>query len=155
MLQLVHSLQASSLYSTRVSRGALLVPPLMQLVHSSHASNPYSTRVLLAHTTCTTVDAACAIFARLEPLLGPCALGAHNWYQLLYSFNRLCAHLVHTTCATDVAACALFAGLEPLLDPCLPGRTTRTAVDAACALFARPEPLLDSCAPGAHYLYHR
>ena len=42
----------------------LLVPPLMQLVQSSHASSLYSTRVLLACTTRTSVDAACAMMTR-------------------------------------------------------------------------------------------
>ena len=61
----------------------------MQLVHSSHASNPYSTRVLLTHTTCTTVDAACALFARLEPLLHPCAPGRHELPRRCYSLGSL------------------------------------------------------------------
>ena len=75
---------ASRFYSTRVPL-ALLVPPLMQLVQSSHASSLYSTHKLLTRTTRTTVDAACAIFARLEPLLDPCAPGAH------YSYHRWCS----------------------------------------------------------------
>ena len=54
----------------------------MQLVHSLHASSLYSTRVLVARTTRTAVDAACALFARLEPLPDPCAPGAH------YSYHR-------------------------------------------------------------------
>ena len=60
----------------------LPVPLLVQLVQSSHASSLYSTRGLLACTVRTAVDAACAIFARLEPLLDPCAPGAH------YSYHR-------------------------------------------------------------------
>ena len=51
---------------------------MLQLVHSLHASSPYSVRVLLARTIRTAVDAACALFARrLELLLDPCAPGAH------------------------------------------------------------------------------
>ena len=53
----------------------------MKLVQSSDASSLYSTRVLLARTTRTAVDAACAIFARLVPLLDPCAPGAHYSYR--------------------------------------------------------------------------
>ena len=64
----------------------LAVPPMLQLAQSSHASSLYSTRVLLARTTCTAVDAACAIFARLKPLLDPWAPGVDylfpRWYSL-------------------------------------------------------------------------
>ena len=66
----------------------LPVPPLMQLVQSSYL---YSTRVLLARTTRTTVDAACAIFARLESLLDLCSSA-------------------DTNCPADATACAVDAG---------------------------------------------
>ena len=75
----------------------------MQLVQPSHASRFYSTRVLLARTTRTAVDAACAIFAHASGL---------------YSTRVLLARTTRT--AVD-AACALFARLESLLDPCTPG----------------------------------
>lgn len=52
---------------------AQLVPPMVQLVQSPHASSLYSTRAVLAYTTFATDVAACAFFARLEPLLDPCA----------------------------------------------------------------------------------
>ena len=55
----------------------LPVPPMLQLVQSLHASSLFLTRVLLGYITCAIDDAACAIFARLEPLLDPCAPGAH------------------------------------------------------------------------------
>ena len=58
-------------------------------MHSSHASSPCSTRVLLARTTRTTVDTACAIFARLEPLLHPCAPGRHVLPRRYYSLCSL------------------------------------------------------------------
>ena len=113
---------------------ALLVPPLMQLVHSSNASSLYSTRVLLARTTRIAVHAACAIFARLEPLLDPC-------------------FLANTNCSADATACAVSERLGPLLDP---GSLAGTNCHAdATALFERLEPLLDPCAPGAHYSYRR
>ena len=60
---------------------ALPVPPLMQLVHSLHASSLYSTRVLLARTTRTADDVACALFARLEHLVDSCAPGASGIYS--------------------------------------------------------------------------
>ena len=82
---------------------ALLVPPLMQLVHSSHASSLYSTRVLLARTTCTAVDAACALSERLGPLLDPGFLAGKDFPD-------------------DATACAVSKRLGPLLDPGFPGR---------------------------------
>ena len=74
------SLFVETLFFTRpvCSWCTLLVPPLMQLVQSSHASSLYSTRVLLERTTCTTVDAACAIFERLGPFLDPGSLASTN-----------------------------------------------------------------------------
>ena len=74
----------------------------MQLMQSSHASNLNSARVLLARTTRTTFDAACAIFARLKPLL-----------------DRVL--LARTTRTAVDAACAIFARLKLLLDPCARG----------------------------------
>ena len=130
------------------------VPTLMQLVQSSHASSLYSTRVLLAPTTRTTVDAACAIFTRLEPLLDPCAPGVHYSYRRWCSLCNLC-----TPRASTRPVCSWRAVLVPLLmqpvhssyasslysTRVLLVRTTRTAVNVACALFERLEPLLDPC----------
>ena len=50
----------------------------------------YARFVLLAHTTCATADAACALFARFEPLLDPCswrALLVPPLMQLVHSPN--------------------------------------------------------------------
>ena len=69
---------------------APLVPPLIQLVQPSHASSLNSTRVLLARTTCTTVDIACELFARLKSLLDLFAADAHNLYNRRYSLCTLC-----------------------------------------------------------------
>ena len=143
---------------------ALLVPPLMQPVQSSHASSLYSTRVRLARTTRTAVDAACAIFARLEPLLDPCAPSAH------YSYRRWCSLCtLRTPRAFTRPVCSGRALLVPPLMQLVQSshasslystrvllvRSARTTVGAGCAIFARHEPLLDPCAPGAHYSYHR
>ena len=157
MLQLLLSSHASNSYS-------LLTPLSMKPVQSSHASSPYSTRVLLARTTCTTVDEACAIFARLEPLLDPCAPGAHYAYRRLGSLCTLRTpqDLIRPVCSWRALLVPPLMQLVQSLHASstystrvLLVRTTRTAVDAACALFARLEPLLDPCAPGAHYSYRR
>ena len=124
----------------------------MQRVQSSYASSLYSTRVLLARTTRTAVDAACPIFARLEPLLDPCAPGAHYSYRRWCSLCNLC-----TPRAFARTVCSWRALLIPplmqlgqsshasslCLTRVLLARTTRTAVDVACALFERLGPLLD------------
>ena len=116
VVQLVQSPHASSPYSTRVvltrttcvtdvaacalftlraftrpvrSRRALLVPPIMQLVQSPHASSLYSTRVLLARSTCTADDAACAISERLGPLLDPSSPCRHELSRRCYSLCSL------------------------------------------------------------------
>ena len=131
---------------------ALFAPPLMQLVQSSHASSVYSTRVLLTRTTRTAVDATCAIFARLEPLLDPCTPGAH------YSYRRGCSlWSFRTLRAFARPVCSWRALLVPSLMQLVQSshasslystrvilaRTPRTPVDAACALFDRLGSLLD------------
>ena len=115
----------------------LLVPPLMQLVQSPHASSLYSTRVLLARTTRTAVVAVCAFYARLEPLLDPCAPGAH------YSYRHWCS------------LCSLGTPRGLYSTRVLLAHTNRTAIDAACVIFARLDPLLDPCVPDVHYSYRR
>ena len=137
---------------------AQFVPLMMQLVRSPHASGFYSTRVLLARTTCIADDAAWAISARLEPLLDPCALGAHNLYRRCCSLCNL-----RTPRPFTRPVCSWRAQLVPLMmqlvqSPHASGfylirvllaRTTCIADDVACAIFERLGPLLDPCAPGA------
>ena len=91
----------------------------MQLVHSSNASSLYSTRVLLARTTPTAVDAACVIFARLEPLLDPCSLA-------------------DTNCPADPTACAVSVRLGPLPDPGSLAGTNCPVDGKACLVIPRP-----------------
>ena len=82
---------------------ALLVTPMMQFEHSLHASSLYSTRVLLARTTRTVDDAACATSERLGSLLD-------------LSF------LPGTNCPADATAYAVSERLGLLFDPgFLPG----------------------------------
>ena len=100
--------------------------PLMQLVQSSHASSLYSTRVLLARTTRNAVDAACAIFARLEPFF---TRPVCSWSALLVPPLM---QLVQTSHASSLYSTRV-----------LLARTTRTAVDAACSIFKRLGPFLD------------
>ena len=76
----------------------LPVPLLLQLVHSSHASSLCLTRVLLARTTRTAGDAACAVSERLGPLLDPGSLAG-------------------TSFPVDATACAVSEHLGLLLDP--------------------------------------
>ena len=110
-MQLMQSSHASSLHSTRAILGrttcaaddaaspiferraftrlvcfwrALPVPSMMHLVQSPLASSLYSTRMFLVHNTCAANAAACTIFSRLEPVLDPCASGAH------YVCHRCC-----------------------------------------------------------------
>ena len=123
----------------------------MQFVHSSHASSLYSTRMLLVHTTRIAVDAACALFARLEPLLDPCSL----WRALLVpplmklvhsshaSSPRPVQSLARTTRITVGAACALFERVGPLLDPGSLAGTNFPADATACTVSKRLGPLLD------------
>ena len=98
---------------------ALLVPPLVQLVHSSHASSLYSTRVLLARTTRTAVDVACALFERLGPLLDPGSLAGTNF-------------------PADATACAVFKRLGPLLDLASLAGKNCPANATVCVLMTRP-----------------
>ena len=108
--------------------------------------------MLLVHTTCATVDAACVIFARLETLLHPCVPGAHYSYRRRCSLCTLHAPRAFTRPVSSWRA--LF--VPPLMQlvqssyasslystRVLLARTTRTAVDAACALFEHLGPLLD------------
>ena len=124
---------------------ALLVPPLMQLVHSLHVSSLYPTRVLLARTTRTVNDAACALLARLDLLLDSWASGAH------YSYRRYAAcaavserleplldpgSLAGTNCPADARACTVSKRLGSLLDPCSLAGTNYSAnsTSTACAV---------------------
>ena len=122
-----------SLYTPRTPRActrpvcswrALLAPPFMQLAQSSHASSPYSTRVLLAHTTCTAIDADCAIFACLGHFLDP-------------------GYLAGTNCTADATACAVSERVGPLLDPGSLAGTNFLDDATACAVSECPGPLLD------------
>ena len=95
MLQLVHSSPPRAFTRPVCSWRALLVPRLMQLVHSSHASSLYSIRVLLVCATCTADDAACALFARLEPFLDSDSLTGT-------SLSRQCCSLCSDDSTYDV-----------------------------------------------------
>ena len=56
----------------------------MQRVHASHAPSCYSTRELLARTTRTAGDAACAISERLGSLLDPGSLAGTKCPPMLH-----------------------------------------------------------------------
>ena len=130
---------------------ALLVPPMMQLVHSSYASSFYSTRVLLARTTRTTDNVACAISKRLEPLLDQCSLAGTNCpadattYAVSERLGLLLGQsfLAGASYPADATACAVSDRLGPLLDPSSLAGTNYPIDTAACAVSKRLEPLLD------------
>ena len=134
---------------------ALLVPPMMQLVHSLHASSLYSTCVLLACVTRAVDDAACAISKRLGPcstraLLDPGFLAGTNFpadATTCAVFERLGplldpGSLAGANYPADATACAVSECLGPVLDP---GSLASTipADATACAVSECLGPVLD------------
>ena len=91
----------------------------MQLVQSSHASSLYLTRVLLARTTRTAVDAACALFESLGPLLDPGSLAGTNFPVDVTAYAISERHgllldpdsLAGTNCPADATACVVINNL--------------------------------------------
>ena len=125
----------------------LPVPPMLQLVHSSHASSCYSTRVFLARTTRTAVDAACALFARLEPLLDPCAPDVHYRTANDDAAGALSKRirplldlgsLAGTNFPADATACAVSESIGPLFDPGSLAGTNCPDGATACVVMTRP-----------------
>ena len=119
----------------------------------THPPSMLSSPVLLARTACTADNAACASFARLEPLLDSCiplcALlvppmvpFVHSPHaSSLYSTRVLLART--DTCTIDDAACAVSERLGPLLDPGSLAGTNCLADATACTVSKRLGPLLD------------
>ena len=97
--------------------------------------------MLLTRTARTAVDAACAIFARLEPLLDPCAQLVQSSHAS--SLCSTCVLLVRTTLTAVDAACAVSERLGPLLDPGSLADTNCPADATAYAVSERLGPLLD------------
>ena len=136
----------------------------MQLIQSPHAPSLSSTRVLLARTTCAADDVAGAISKRLEPVLDPCAPGAHYLCYRLYSlcilqtprtftrqrFSRK-AHIVPPMLQLVQSPSAFW----PLLDPVFLGGTYCANDAASCAVSELLGPLLDPGSPGRHKLCRR
>ena len=104
---------------------ALLVPPLIQLVQSLHASSLYSTRVLLVGTNFPAGATACAVSERLGPLLDPGSLAGTNFpadATACVVSERLeplldPSSLAGTNFPADATACAVSERLGPLLNP--------------------------------------
>ena len=130
---------------------ALLLPPVIQLVQSPHASSLHSTRVILARTTYTADDVACASSTRLtftRPAWFWRALPLPPMLQLVHSLHAsssdsIRALLTRHTCATDATAYAVFQRLGPLLGPGSLAGTNCPADATAYALSERFGPLLD------------
>ena len=104
---------------------ALFVPPLIQLVQSLHASSLYSTRVLLAGTNFPAGATACAVFERLGPLIDPGCLAGTNFpadATACVVSERLGpllepSSLAGTNFPADATACAVSERLGPFLNP--------------------------------------
>ena len=147
---------------------------MLQLVHSLHASSLCWTRVLLVRTTCTADDAACTFSARLRPLLDACASDAHYLYRRCCTLCNLRTHraftrsvfslqartvppmlqlvqsldasglysarilLGDTNCPAYTTAFAVSGRLGPLLDPGSLEGTNCLTNAAACAVRTRP-----------------
>ena len=131
---------------------------------SSHASSLHSTRAFLARASCSADDASYTISERLEPLLNPCAPGAHDLYRRFCSLCNLRTPRASTRSAWSWCALLMPPMLQLLHSPHAsrlhPTRmhmayTACITDGAACAISVRLEPLLDSRGPGAHYLCHR
>ena len=164
---------------------------MVQLVKSLHASSLYSTRVLPARTTFTADDTTCAISARLEPLLDPRGFGAHylchrccslctlrtpraftrtvcSWrallvplmMQLVQSLNTSGLYstrvpLAGTVCPADTTACAISKHLEPLFDPRSPCRHELSHRCYSLCSPRTPRAFTRPGFPGKHELSHR
>ena len=132
----------------------------MQLVQSLHASSLYSTRVLLAGTDFPADGTACAVSERLGPSLDPGSLVGTNFAadatacvvsERLGPFLDL-SSLAGTNFPADATACAVSERLRPLLNPSsLASMNCFTDATGLCQLVDRVE---DVVAGDLCELYH-
>ena len=122
------------------------------LFQSPQASSLYTTRVVLALIPSFNGVAACALVARLEPLLDPRAPGTHYLYRQCCHLFTLCMPRVFTRPVCSWRALHVSPMLQLVQSPHASSlystrlvlAHTTCAIDvAACALFADLKPLFD------------